>query len=335
MSANGDRIDLGVGWQELDDQFAVRANYRRPRAERNREFWTIDTVLKFENMDLEFKLHPEDDDYLKFANGNVDEQHLRLGRLKIRNRGGGETQLLSTPFVQYVNSEERFKPLDQSAIFGNGDDVDELLHRVDHAISIGIEFGLVNVLGKGFDIRGHRERAWLFHSNEAFGSEVEFTQFYISTRRSQKWGDRWKFIYRAEAGYTDAEVNELTIDIGGTQLDLSDTRLPNFYRFKAGGSQSVRGYGFESLSNNDIGSNHIITASAEVEFRVLKNWSAAVFVDTGNAFNDWSNPDLKTGAGIGLRWYSIAGPISIDFAQALDYSNDPWRIHFTIGVPLL
>ena len=335
VSASGDRIDLGVGWQELDDQFAIRATYRRPRAKRNREFWTVDTVLKFENMDLEFKLDPEDDDYIKLANGNIDEQHVRLGRLKIRNLGGGETQLFETPFVQFINSEERYQPVEGSPVFGNDDDVDRLLHRVDKALSIGVEYGLVNVLGKGFDIRGHRERAWIFHSNEAFGSDEEFTQLYFSTRKTQKWGDRWKFIYRAEVGYTDADVNELTVDIGAAQLNISDTQLPNFYRFKAGGSQSVRGYGFETLSNNDIGSNHIVTASAEIELRVLEKWSAAVFVDTGNAFNDWTEPELKTGAGIGLRWYSIAGPISIDFAQALDYSGDPWRIHFTIGVPLL
>ena len=111
--------------------------------------------------------------------------------------------------------------------------------------------------------------------------------------------------------------------------------MPNFYRFKAGGSHSVRGYGFESLSNNDIGSNHIVTASAEIEMKILENWSAAAFVDIGNAFNKWSDSNLKTGIGVGIRWYSIAGPIRIDVAQARDFADKPWRIHFTIGVPLL
>jgi translocation and assembly module TamA len=111
--------------------------------------------------------------------------------------------------------------------------------------------------------------------------------------------------------------------------------MPKFYRFEAGGSHSVRGYGFETLSNNDIGSNHVVTASAEVEMKVLEKWSVAAFVDIGNAFNDWSDAQLKTGIGVGLRWYSIAGPISVDFAQAQDYTGKPWRIHFTIGVPLL
>lgn len=334
MSAKGDQLDVGLGWQELDEQFAVRATYRRPRAGRNREYWTVDTVLKFENMDLEFKLDEDDDDFIAFANGNVDERHLRLGRLKIRNLGGGETQLFATPFVQYINSEFDYNPVLQAAVPAN-DSIDPLLNGVDNAISVGIEYGLVNVLGRGFDIHGHRERAWLFHSNESFGSEVAFTQAYLSTNSSFLWGERWKFIVRAEAGYTDAEVDEFTIDIGGGQLTISDTQLPNFYRFKAGGSNSVRGYGFETLSNNDIGSNHIVTASAEIEYRVLPKWSAAVFTDIGNAFNDWSEPNLKRGIGAGIRWYSIAGPIRIDVAKALDFTGEPWRIHFTIGVPLL
>ena len=98
---------------------------------------------------------------------------------------------------------------------------------------------------------------------------------------------------------------------------------------------SVRGYGFEQLSNNDIGSNHVITGSAEVEYRFLNAWSAALFADIGNAFNDWSEPDLKRGVGIGVRWYSIAGEVRVDYARALDFNGDPWRLHITIGTPLL
>jgi translocation and assembly module TamA len=118
-------------------------------------------------------------------------------------------------------------------------------------------------------------------------------------------------------------------------LELSVTSLPNFYRFKAGGSASVRGYDFEQLSNNNIGSNNIVTASAEFEYRLTDKWSGAVFADIGNAFNDWSDVDLKLGVGVGVRWYSIAGPIRLDVAQAYDFEDRPWRVHLTIGTPLL
>jgi translocation and assembly module TamA len=118
-------------------------------------------------------------------------------------------------------------------------------------------------------------------------------------------------------------------------LELSLTRLPSQYRFKAGGSHSVRGYGFEELSNNDVGSNHMIAASAEIEMRFRENWSAAAFVDIGNAFNDWNDFELRKGAGVGIRWYSIVGALRLDVAQALDIDGRPWRLHFTIGTPLL
>ena len=118
-------------------------------------------------------------------------------------------------------------------------------------------------------------------------------------------------------------------------LVVSVTELPNLYRFKAGGSTSVRGYGFETLSDNNIGSNNIVAASMEIERQILKDWSLAAFFDAGNAFNDWGEAGLKKGAGIGVRWYSIVGAVRVDLAQALDLPDRPWRIHFTIGVSLL
>ena len=338
MSSNGDRIDVGVGWQEQDDEFSLRSTYRLPRRERSREYWTGDLILRNENLDLEVKQNPEDDDFIRIANGKVDEYHLRAGRLKVRNFKGGEQQAFETLFVQGLKGNRRLTPVDnvpQLLALVADPTRRNILQGSDSTLSIGVDYDLVGVYGKGWETRGHRERAWIFHSNEAFGSNTEFTQVYASTRRSYLRGERWKFILRAEVGYTDAEVDNFAIDIDGQPLNLSVTRLPNFYRFKAGGSNSVRGYGFEELSNNLIGSNHIITGSAEVEMKFLDNWSAAAFFDIGNAFNDWEKPELRKGAGIGFRWYSIAGPIRVDFARALDIDNSPWRVHFTIGTPLL
>jgi translocation and assembly module TamA len=54
----------------------------------------------------------------------------------------------------------------------------------------------------------------------------------------------------------------------------------------------------------------------------------------GNAFNNWSDPDLKLGTGLGLRWYSIIGALRLDFAKGWDRQGEPWEIHLTIGTPL-
>jgi translocation and assembly module TamA len=202
-------------------------------------------------------------------------------------------------------------------------------------LALGIEWDWPAIRGNAFETEGHHERAWIFTSSDAWGSDRDFTQVYLSTRRSYLKGERFKFLLRAEAGYSDADVDSLVVNVDGEPLPLSITELPNQYRFKAGGSNSVRGYGFEDLNDNDVGSNHIITASAEIEMKVLPKWSVAAFVDIGNAFNEWQEPSLKRGIGVGVRWYSIVGAIRLDAAQALDFEGRPWRIHFTMGSPLL
>ena len=338
MSRNGDRLDIGIGWQSQDDEITARANYRLPRLSRDREFWVAAAEVREENLDLEIKQNPEDENFLKIADGNIADYHLRLGNLRVRNFKQGDRQWFGTAFVQYLNSIQSYQP--RLDVGGLPPDTD-LLRFNDDVISIGYDADLVDVWGKGFNVGGQRERAYFFVSDKSLGSDSNFKQAYISTRRIYRASDRWKLLVRGEIGYTDALVSNLEItvptpeDPTGVPVNLSVTQLPNFYRFKAGGSQSVRGYAFESLSNNDIGSNHIITASIETEFRFLENWSAAAFFDIGNAFNDWDDPDLHKGVGVGIRWYSIAGPIRVDVAQALDFEGKPWRIHFTIGTPLL
>jgi len=337
MSRNGDRLDIGIGWQEFNDEYSLRGTYRLPRRNRAREYWSSDLTLKHEGLDLDVRPSPNED-FIRIASGTIDESHLRVGRLKVRNLKAGEQQAFETLFIQALNSSDELAPVTgilDPQILSSGSGGDRLFGGTDKVLSVGFDYDLVAIYGKAWETEGHRERAWIFASSTSLGSDRNFVQAYISTRRNYLKGDRWKFLVRAEAGYTDAEVSRLDILVDGLTVPLSVTSLPNFYRFKSGGSNSVRGYGFEELSNNHIGSNNILSASAEIEMKFLNNWSAALFFDIGNAFNDWSNPELKRGIGVGVRWYSIAGPIRVDIAQALDLIDKPWRLHFTIGTSLL
>jgi len=338
MSSYGDRLDLGIGYQELDDQFTLRGRFRRPLRNRARQWWDTEVTLRFENLDLEVKRNEEDEDSIKIARGDLQERHVRFGRLKLRNLKGGEAQRFTTPFVQFLNNDRKFD-LSENIVgpmpLADDPDFGRRLRGTENAFSVGIDYEVIDVHGRRFETVGRRDRAWAFHSDAAFGSTVEFTQFYLATRRSYLMGDRLRFHVRGEVGYTDAIVEKFRLEVDGEQLDLSLTQLPNFYRFKAGGSMSVRGYGFERLSDNDVGSNHIITGSVEAEYRFLKSWSGAVFFDIGNAFNDWGDPDLKRGAGVGIRWFGFVGEVRFDAAQALDFDDKPWRFHLTIGTPLL
>jgi len=153
-------------------------------------------------------------------------------------------------------------------------------------------------------------------------SDQNILQFKGESKYIKKIG-AGRFIGRLNLGYT---------------LEGSLDTLPKSLRFFAGGGQSVRGYGFETLGEiNDegktIGGQHLLTSSLEYDYPIIDGWGAAAFIDAGNAFNDWSNPDLKLGMGIGARWRSPVGPVRIDIGWPKDRFKDP-HLHLSIGADL-
>jgi len=273
------------------------------------------------------------------ARGRVDDYSFKPGWLKVRGLERGYQQIFEQWYLQYLKETTNFDlvedlPPDYIGLLGRSSDP-EIIAAPSESLSVGVSWEWPVIRGSGFETVGHNHRAWIFTSNTAWGSDADFSQAYVASRWNRIFKKRWKMLLRGEIGYTDANVFERTVGQGDDTFSISVTELPQIYRFKAGGSQSVRGYGYESLSNNSIGSNNIITASAELEYRFRPDWSAAIFFDIGNAFNDWNSVDLKKGTGFGVRWYSIAGPVRVDLAQALDEPGNPWSLHFTIGTPLL
>lgn len=153
-------------------------------------------------------------------------------------------------------------------------------------------------------------------------STTDFVQVYGRYRQLVPIGQRGRLSFRAELGATAlSEISELPPDV----------------RFFAGGDNSVRGYGFQSLgptdSNDDvIGGENVITASIEYEHALNERWGVAVFADSGNAFDDVSvNP--RTGVGFGVVWRSPVGPLRAYLAHPLDIDRAV-RLHVTFGADL-
>ena len=339
LSPRGDNFDIGLGWQQKDYEYTLQANYRLPRETNTRQFWIASLGLKSEKQTMTVSASDDAEDRWSIARGTFNDYWLKLGNTRVRNLRGGYEQLFETVFVQYLNETQNFDPTGnmepEAQYLAGSDDLEDLLKNTSNSLAVGMDWDWPEIRGSGFKTIGHHERAWLFTSNDAWGSDINYSQVYLSSRWNFLAGERWKFLLRAEAGYSDANTGVVKVPTETGELEISVTELPYLYRFKAGGSQSVRGYAFERLDNNGLGSNNVFTASAEVEFHFRENWSVAAFFDIGNAFNDWSDPDLKRGAGLGLRWYSIIGALRLDVAQGLDLDGDPWRIHLTIGTPLL
>ncbi len=126
-------------------------------------------------------------------------------------------------------------------------------------------------------------------------------------------------------------------DLGATLVDQFD-KLPPSYRFYAGGLNSIRGYAYKELGPKDsegnvVGGKFLTVLSLEYEKAVFDDWGVAAFIDSGNAYNP-GNILVKTGVGLGVRWYSPFGPVRLDFAVPLNESDSSFQIHFAAGARL-
>lgn len=128
------------------------------------------------------------------------------------------------------------------------------------------------------------------------------------------------------------------VQVGGVGTNRFED-VPPSLRFFAGGDQSVRGYGYQTLSpENDngvpVGGRYTVVGSAEYQYQFADRWRAALFVDHGNAINDLLDP-LATGVGAGIRWISPLGPLRLDIAKGLNPElGGEWRVHFSMGPEL-
>jgi translocation and assembly module TamA len=173
--------------------------------------------------------------------------------------------------------------------------------------------------------KGYRLNLEVTGAHTGLLSDINFiqtqfnTKFIASFTRSLRWLSR--------------------LDIGYTEVD-NFSELPSNLRFFAGGDSSIRGYDFESLGPEDdagdvVGGEALIIGSVEFDYLFTSNWSGALFVDAGNAFND-DQIDLNVGAGFGVRWQSPIGPIRVDIGFPVDDpdADDTWRLHFSLGPDL-
>ena len=162
--------------------------------------------------------------------------------------------------------------------------------------------------------------------------DAAFAQLHASAQWFHGFDADSRLIVRGEAGHTFTD--ELLA-------------LPPSLRYYAGGDRSVRGYGWREIGpriRNSVGDTYalgaqnVVTASIEYERYFKGPWGAAVFVDSGSAFDGNTSskgwPDMHTGVGIGLRWRSPVGPVRIDIARGLKSPDSPFTLHLNIGADL-
>jgi translocation and assembly module TamA len=119
----------------------------------------------------------------------------------------------------------------------------------------------------------------------------------------------------------------------GAVISKDKVGVPTSFLFRAGGDQSVRGYGYQELGipvgTAITGGRYLLTGSTEYDYWFKPPWGAAVFYDFGNAADNFSDLKPKVGYGVGARWRSPVGPINVDLAYGKAVHKV--RLHFSLG----
>lgn len=166
------------------------------------------------------------------------------------------------------------------------------------------------------------------------GERLPFTRTYA----------RWVGFVPAGTVYSDDGTQsrgariQLRSEIGAL-IAKDSAQIPSTLAFLTGGDTTVRGYSFRSIgavrpSGTVIAGRYMGVASIEWQRPFVYNgkisdWESTVFVDAGSVADKVGDLEAKVGVGVGARWKSPIGPISIDLAYGVDVKE--FRLHFRFG----
>lgn len=129
----------------------------------------------------------------------------------------------------------------------------------------------------------------------------------------------------------------------GTVTSEDFANLPPTLRYFTGGDYTVRGYAYNTIGpraipgdpySENVGGKYLLVLSGEYEQHIYQKLSGVIFLDAGNASNNFGGP-LAMGAGFGVRYATPIGLIRFDLAKPLNtVINKHWRIHFNFGTDL-
>jgi translocation and assembly module TamA len=153
-------------------------------------------------------------------------------------------------------------------------------------------------------------------------SKGPFSRLYARLTWYKPFGADWYGTARVEAG----EV-----------FSRSAVGIPDTLLFRAGGDESVRGYGYRSLgptlAGETVSARTLLTGSLEVARPISAKYPAvwwAAFIDAGNAADRWVDLKPAVGYGVGLRWRSPVGPLKVDLAYGQQVKQV--RVHLSVGI---
>lgn len=246
------------------------------------------------------------------------EKVVLFGSFRDQDWGDTETELLAVG-SSFVYSTPKFKYSfgmelrEEDYTIGSTDGNSTLLVPSLRG-SYVIADNLINTLN-GIQVSGSVRGA-----SEALQSDSTFMQFTAASKIVLSPLKDWRVLGRGLIGITLAD-------------ELDD--LPPSLRFYAGGDNSVRGYGYKEIGEEDnngdvVGGRYTLVGSIELEKNFSEYIAGAVFWDFGNA-TDEIEFEFSHGVGIGGRVNLPFGQVKMDLATAISESGFPVRLHLSVG----
>ena len=181
------------------------------------------------------------------------------------------------------------------------------------------------------------------------GSDIPLVKVFMQHVQYVPLDENLTFVYVLRGGWADAYHNR---DI-----------VPIRERFFLGGRTTVRGFDENSIGpsgnafidangnpqsgGDPLGGNLIANVNTELRFPLLYGFGGAVFVDGGGVYlvdvsgtpgscsgcGGVSLHDFRRSAGLGLRYLTPVGPLSLDYGFKLDRRADEaiGAVHFSVG----
>ena len=188
------------------------------------------------------------------------------------------------------------------------------------------------------------------------GSSREYFTASYTGRKFFPLGGDFAFVLRANVSYGDTyggdEVQVESIEperlAGDCQVDeivTTDSGLPFWEHFFAGGVSDVRGFDDNTLGPKDqfcrsVGGDFKTTGGVEIAFPLpfveVSGTRMSWFVDAGNVFTDIDGFDsdlVRASTGLSLSWEAPVGPIILNLSTPLrDRDGDDTKfLQFSFG----
>jgi len=251
-------------------------------------------------------------------------QHWNMGIAFDATQSDTLTRSLSGVSADYkyqINSEWLINPFVslQSESFEYSDGITESTQTLILGTSLKNRW----VNNESYPTEGYHHNATVRASVDQVVSDSQFAQLELSTRKVFSLMEFWRLHVRAETTLTLAD---------------QDQTIPATYLTLLGG-EKLRGYEFESIGieasdGSVVGARNRLSGSLETDYRITQYFGLGLFADAGQVFDDQQTEDWKIGAGLGIRGYTPVGMAKLDIAWPVSETEQPWRIHFSLGFDL-